>query len=205
MLHDRTFLASLQSKVASIATYGASNGIAQKLVQLAAPGVPDTYQGSETWDLRLVDPDNRRPIDYGALRALLRDVEGAKPRALLDSFADGRIKLHVVRAALSVRRSLPAVFLDGDYVPLAAADEIFAFRRAHAENEVVCAVVCRPHGVTEGRSPWPIADTLGERTVDLPPGRWRDALTGRELTTTEEPTMASRVFADLPVALLVKT
>ena len=96
---------------------GAVNGLAQTLLKLTAPGVPDTYQGCELWDLSLVDPDNRRPVDYELRRAYLE--QGADPAILLANWRDGRIKQRVVARTLALRRRHPDLFETGSYEPLA--------------------------------------------------------------------------------------
>jgi (1->4)-alpha-D-glucan 1-alpha-D-glucosylmutase len=208
-LGDAAFLESLDAKANAIATHGASNGLAQVLLKVASPGVPDTYQGSETWDLRLVDPDNRAPVDYGALREALAALEGASVRDLLDEFRDGRLKLHVLSRALRLRRKLPAVFLEGDYRPIEAGDEIVAFARTHATGAVICAVTRQPYRATGGRAPWACGDVWGapddpkRRLLGLPEGRWRDVLADRVLVSDGGGTAAADVFQELPVALLV--
>lgn len=210
VLADEAFLESLEAKSTAIATYGASNGLAQVVLKIASPGVPDTYQGSETWDLRLVDPDNRSPVDYAALRRALASLDGANVRDLVACFRDGRIKLHVLSRALRLRRTMPGVFLEGDYRPIDAGEEIVAFVREHDTGTVACAATRFPYRVTGGRAPWACGDVWGapgdpnRRVVALPPGRWRDAL-GTERNVVVGPTgiAAADLFSDLPVALLV--
>jgi (1->4)-alpha-D-glucan 1-alpha-D-glucosylmutase len=203
ILADEAFLESLEAKATAIATYGASNGLAQTLLRIASPGIPDTYQGSETWDLRLVDPDNRAPVDYARLRDDLTSLENADIRDLVAGFRDGRVKLHVLTRALRLRRAEPGVFIEGDYQPLEAGEEIVAFMREHDGRRVVCAVTRLPYRVTGGRAPWACNDVWGERRVTLPAGRWRDWLTDRELVSTDDGIAAADLFHDLPVALLV--
>jgi (1->4)-alpha-D-glucan 1-alpha-D-glucosylmutase len=204
MLADQRFVSSVKAKVDEIATHGASNGLGQVLLKIASPGIPDTYQGSETWDLRLVDPDNRGPVDYVALRRALREIEGKPVRELVEGFRDGRVKLHVVRAALQLRRARPEIFIDGDYTPVDAGEEVVAFSRHHASGTAFCAVTIRPWRVTGGRAPWAIGDTWGDRVIAVPPGRWRDALTGREHNVGNQGLAAAKLFELLPVTLLTK-
>ncbi|HVH43179.1 MAG TPA: malto-oligosyltrehalose synthase [Labilithrix sp.] len=206
VLADEAFLESLESKTSAIATYGASNGLAQTLLKVASPGVPDVYQGSETWDFRLVDPDNRSPVDYASLREQLASLAGPSVRELVGSFRDGRVKLHVLSRALRLRREMPAVFVEGHYRPIDAGDEIVAFLREHATGMVACAVTRRPYGVTGGKAPWACGDVWGDRKVDIPEGRWRDALgDDREIVVPSGGVAAEELFRDLPVALLVST
>lgn len=204
ILADEAFLESLETKTTAIATYGASNALAQVVLKIASPGIPDTYQGSETWDFRLVDPDNRTEVDYARLRKDLASLEGANVRDLIASFRDGRVKLHVLSRGLRLRRTKPRVFLEGDYRPIDAGDEVIAFVREHDAGAIVCAVTRFPYRVTGGRAPWACGDVWGDRTIAVPEGRWRNALThDRELTVGPDGLAASELFRDLPVALLV--
>ncbi len=204
LLADEAFLESLEAKTNAIATYGASNGLAQVVLKIASPGIPDTYQGSETWDYRLVDPDNRGDVDYARLRRDLASLEGASVRDLVGSFRDGRIKLHCLSRGLKLRRSKPRIFVEGDYRPIDAGDEIIAFVREHDAGAVVCAVTRFPYRVTGGRAPWACGDVWGDRTIAIPEGRWRDALAqDREVTVGSSGLPVADLFRDLPVALLV--
>jgi (1->4)-alpha-D-glucan 1-alpha-D-glucosylmutase len=119
--------------VQRIAPAGALNGLSQALLRITSPGVPDLYQGTESWDFSLVDPDNRRPVDF-AWRAAVLDAD-APPADLLRDWKDGRVKQAVVHRALRFRASHPALFADGSYVPVKveghAADSVLAFARQH--------------------------------------------------------------------------
>ncbi len=204
LLADEAFLESLDAKATAIATYGASNGLLQVVLKIASPGVPDTYQGTETWDFRLVDPDNRTPVDYARLRKDLASLEGANVRELARSFRDGRIKLHVLSRGLRLRRAKSRIFLEGDYRPIDAGDEIVAFAREHDAGAVVCAGTRFPYRVTGGRAPWACGDVWGDRTIAIPEGRWRDVLTDdREIAVGPNGLPLATLFRDLPVALLV--
>jgi (1->4)-alpha-D-glucan 1-alpha-D-glucosylmutase len=179
---DAEFRASLDAFVASIRDRGWVNAVAQKLVQLTMPGVPDVYQGSELWDLSLVDPDNRRPVDYELRRRTLRELDGmtaAEAWARRDD-GPGHAKLLVVRESLRMRRSMPGVFASGSYVPLDGGDGAVAFVRG---DRVVTAV----------------PRSRGDVSVALPPGRWVDRFTGS--TFEGEARIATDEF---PVALLVR-
>jgi (1->4)-alpha-D-glucan 1-alpha-D-glucosylmutase len=122
---------------------GAANGLAQTLLKLTAPGVPDIYQGTEYWDLSLVDPDNRRPVDFAARETSLNDES---LDALAATWPDGRIKQAVIARVLEVRRAAPPLFADGSYVPIAAegplARHVLAFARILGD-EIAVTVVCR--------------------------------------------------------------
>ncbi len=148
--------------VQAIAPAGAVNGLAQALLRTTVPGVPDLYQGTDLWDFSLVDPDNRRPVDYG-LRAL-------RPEPDLPSLAaewrDGRIKQHVIRQALELRRAAPSLFLQGDYRPIAVegagSRSILAFSRQSGQKWMVVMV------------PRLISGQLAESGLSLAPDTWRD-------------------------------
>ncbi|PCC72650.1 maltooligosyl trehalose synthase [Nannocystis exedens] len=192
-----------------ISTHGAVNGLAQVCLKLASPGVPDTYQGGELWDFSLVDPDNRRPVDYERRRQALADIRArasdpvARARELLASYLDGRIKLMVLHLALQHRRQQRALYLEGSYVPLSAGRHVVAFRRAHGDQELVCVVPRLAYTLTGGRRPWPLGAAWGEQTLELErAATWRDLFTGAEHRGDGVP--LADVFAELPVSLLVR-
>ncbi len=178
----------VEAFVGEIAGFGRSNSLSAKLLQLAAPGVPDVYQGTELWDLSLVDPDNRRPVDYGVRRALLSRIDaGWTP----DVDETGAAKLLVTSRALRLRRDRPDLFTR--YTPLpaagAAADHAVGFDRGGA-----IAVATRLPAGLAARGGW------GDTVMLLPPGVWRDELTGRRHDGGETP--LSDLLAVYPVALL---
>ena len=182
---------SIEAFVAGITVPGWSNAVGQKLVQLTMPGVPDTYQGTEVWDNSLVDPDNRRPVDFGARATLLARLDDGWIPGLDPS---GGAKLLVTSRALRLRRDRPDLF--GDYLPLVAdgphAGNVFGYDRGGA----VTVVTRRPVALAESGG-WTDADA-----VTVPDGQWRDVLTGALL---DGPTLAvSALFESLPVALLVR-
>jgi (1->4)-alpha-D-glucan 1-alpha-D-glucosylmutase len=178
---DGPVAAELTSLVARLDECGRSDSLGQKLVQLTAPGVPDVYQGTELADDSLVDPDNRRPVDYGVRREALR--------AMTDP------KIRVVAAALRLRRERPDTFTCGGYRPVLAAgsarEHVVAFLRG---DDVLVAV-----------SRWTVrlADTgWGDTSLALQDGDWTDRLTGLRFSGRVE---LADLYADLPVALLEKT
>ncbi len=179
-----------------VAAPGWSNALAAKLVAITAPGVCDVYQGSELWEQSLVDPDNRRPVDFERRSRLLDEVASAPaawPRALDD---DGRAKLRVTSAALRLRRDRPELF--SGYAPVAAtgpaAEHVLAFARGGA----VTLATRLPVGLAE-QGGW------GETTLVLPEGRWTDVLShgAADLVGGGQVRVAD-LLADLPVALLVR-
>lgn len=175
---------------------GWSNALAAKLVALTIPGVPDIYQGSELWEQSLVDPDNRRPVDLDLRADLLGAVDDGAGVRLTGSVDDaGAAKLLVVRRALRLRRDRPELFTG--YAPVqatgAAAGHVVAFDRGGA----VTVATRLPLGLAAGGG-W------GDTRLDLPPGRWRDELTGALLDTATTTAEVGRLLATYPVALLVR-
>ncbi|OBI41153.1 malto-oligosyltrehalose synthase [Mycobacterium sp. E796] len=175
---DGPVAGQLTELVAQLNPHAASDALGQKLLALTVPGTPDVYQGTELWDDSLVDPDNRRAVDYGVRRAALNDLQHPKIR--------------VVATALRVRRSRPETFLRGGYRPVLAdgeaADHVVAFRRG---DDVLVAVT---------RWTVRLAETgWGNTVVPLPEGTWTDALSG---AVASGATSAAQLFSDLPVVLL---
>ena len=201
------FLADLGAFVAGIAPAGAANGLAQLLLKLTAPGVPDVYQGTERWDFSLVDPDNRRPVDFAALAARL-DGAGA-PAEAIGAWPDGAVKAALLARALAVRARAPELFARGDYRPLAVAGRraahVLAFARALGEEGplAVVVVVRRVAGLIAGSPVVPPA-AWGDTEV-MVPAAWRrrplaDALGGAKLSGDRLP--VHEVLRELPVGLL---
>ncbi|HEX4498841.1 MAG TPA: malto-oligosyltrehalose synthase, partial [Thermoanaerobaculia bacterium] len=197
VLGDAAFVADLKAFVAPLVEPGRINSLTQTLLKLAAPGVPDLYQGSELWDLSLVDPDNRRPVDYDLRRRLLAELkEGMTPEAILARMDDGLPKLWLTHRALQLRRRLPEAFdARGSYEPLQVsgprADHAIAFARG---GEVAVVVP---------RLPLRLGGDWEDTTVALPPGSWRDELTGEEVAGGERP--VAELLARFPVALLARS
>jgi len=114
------FLPSFLPVVQEIARLGAINSLTQTLLKLTSPGVPDIYQGNETWDFSLVDPDNRRPVDYQRRREMLESLSASTPHELIQNWPDGRIKMFLTQRVLQLRREHVDLFQRGDYLALAA-------------------------------------------------------------------------------------
>ncbi|HEY7873977.1 MAG TPA: malto-oligosyltrehalose synthase, partial [Actinomycetota bacterium] len=192
-LGDRVFLADLEDFVAPLIEPGRINSLAQLLLKLTVPGVPDVYQGTELWDLSLVDPDNRRPVDYARRATLLDEIAAMSPSAAWARADEGAPKLLVLTKALGVRARRPEWFdqratYRGLDAAGAKAEHVVAYARAESVVAVVPRLMLRLGGE------W--ADT----TIDLPPGQWRD-----ELSATGALSGAVRVadlLVELPVALL---
>jgi (1->4)-alpha-D-glucan 1-alpha-D-glucosylmutase len=188
-----------------IARLGAINALAQVVLKLTAPGVPDIYQGNEIWDYSLVDPDNRRPVDYQLRRAMLDALANATPEEMLRAWPDGRIKLFVTQRLLCLRRDHPELFRQGSYVPLtvtgAHADSCVAFAREHASAWLVVVV---PR--VSSRVGFPPLGTLWQDTsVELPEvaalGGATDVFTGRELRLEGRTLKVAEAMATFPLAV----
>jgi (1->4)-alpha-D-glucan 1-alpha-D-glucosylmutase len=188
------FISSIEEFVRLALAPGRINSLSQTLLNCIAPGIPDTYQGSELWALHLVDPDNRRPVDYETRSALLAEIESGIPlEQILARMDSGLPKLWVLHKALNLRRSHPEFFAMGaDYTPLMVAgrkqDHVIAFLQAGR----IAAIVPR----------WnlKLANNWSGTSVHLPNGRWKNLLTGDLLNGGSIPmqTMLQR----FPVALL---
>ena len=215
------FLADFEAWVAPIADAGLLNALAQTLLKLTCPGVPDIYQGNELWDWSLVDPDNRRPVDYEARSALLHSLDQpsapahpdqrAHVRELIDTRRDGRIKLFLTQCVLHFRSAHAELFDTGDYTALESSgvrsEHVCAFARTTSDQVMLVVVPRLLHRLTAG-TPWAADGSVwGETTLVLPEtlggSCYRNILTGEELASegsAELPLHA--LFATLPFALL---
>jgi (1->4)-alpha-D-glucan 1-alpha-D-glucosylmutase len=138
-----TMLEDIDRFARRVAQHGRWNSLSQLLLKIASPGIPDFFQGMEIWQETLVDPDNRRPVDFTPLRSLLDQVRNGHPVGL-ESGGDGRIKMFVTHAALEARRRCPDLFAAGNYLPLEVrgkfADCVFAFARSEGESRALVIV-----------------------------------------------------------------
>jgi (1->4)-alpha-D-glucan 1-alpha-D-glucosylmutase len=195
VMADETFLADLADFVAGLVPAGRVNSLAQTLIKLTAPGVPDIYQGTELWDLSLVDPDNRRPVDFTVRRKRLAELENLRVDDILARMDEGLPKLWLIRQSLRVRRDRRELFgPHGSYQPLSArgpkAEHVVAFVRGQD------AITVAPRWMLRLDGDW------GDTTLPLPAGRWRNSLTGDEWLGGE--TRLDEILARFPVALLVR-
>jgi (1->4)-alpha-D-glucan 1-alpha-D-glucosylmutase len=201
------------------------NSLSQTLLKATAPGVPDIYQGNELWDFSLVDPDNRRLVDFALRRRLLRQVlsrvEGGatvRPevaRELLANREDGRIKMFVTALALRCRREQRGLFSVGEYLPVevrgAQQDHLFAFARRHGGRTAVVVVPRLITRLTATSEEFPLGVKVwGDTRLSLPgdgPARYRNLFTGEVLACLVQEgrssLAAAAVLSDFPVALLL--
>jgi (1->4)-alpha-D-glucan 1-alpha-D-glucosylmutase len=221
-LGNEAFVSEMAAWASRVAPAGYCNALSRLLVHLTAPGTPDIYQGDEMWNFALVDPDNRRPVDFATRRSALDRIDtslvgGDAATAcaeMLEEAADGRIKIHVTRCALRARRETPAPFAGGTYTALETGGErhrnVFAFTRASEGVRVVTAVTRLPLSLA-GTATIPTGLAWGASAIIFPgsdvPHRWRCALTGLTVETQKAEgggaLLAREVFATLPVALLI--
>ncbi|MGJ4892433.1 malto-oligosyltrehalose synthase [Bradyrhizobium sp. HKCCYLRH3099] len=169
--HSAEFLQSLEIVAKRVALLGALNSLTQVTLKATMPGVPDFYQGTEFWDLSMVDPDNRRPVDFAAREQALRESEAPDWAALADHWPDGRIKLAWTRQLIKLRNEMPSMFTDGAYEPLEVsgrhADHIIAFARRRGREAVIVVAARTLSPFTDGGRVWPHADAF-DATVHLP-------------------------------------
>ncbi len=219
------FLADFLPFQREIARHGVYNSLSQVLLKIASPGIPDFYQGTELWDFSLVDPDNRRPVDYNMRAGFLagfqsiRGIQGSDQRRfvqeLLATVSDGRIKMYMTTVGLHYRRAHASLFLSGEYVPLKVEGtkkkHVCAFARIYEDRAVVAIVPVLLRGLCRETESFPFDPSLWEDTWVIVPS-WRPAscyqnlLTGEILSSTETEGKQSLRLAEIlgscPVALL---
>jgi len=200
-----------------VAHYGMLNSLSQTLIKMTAPGIPDFYQGTELWDLNLVDPDNRREVDYSLRKKYLDEIRTRSNREdvfdylaiLRNNVTDGRIKMLLVYKVLSARKENPTLFLEGEYTPIRVTgkhrDHIIAFSR---EYENMYAVTIAPRWLTSivdensiplGKKVW------GDTSVYLPPPRnrvWGNVVTGERVEKSGRVAVGD-ILTNYPAALLI--
>jgi (1->4)-alpha-D-glucan 1-alpha-D-glucosylmutase len=194
------------------------NSLAETLLKLTSPGVPDIYQGQELFDFSLVDPDNRRPVDFAIAESQLEDLERreASPelcRELLEHWTDGRLKLWTTQRALCTRAELSEVFRHGDYTALLTEgdrrEHVVAFAKTHERGAALVAVPRLNFTMLNGEPRLAQAGDWGNTRLLAPKefaGReFRNTLTGENLAVPENgELLCSEVFASFPVALLIR-
>jgi (1->4)-alpha-D-glucan 1-alpha-D-glucosylmutase len=214
------FLEKFRIVLAPLARLGLYNSLSMALLKFACPGVPDIYQGNEVWDFSLVDPDNRRPVDYAARNAALARMRemapqstlaGAQLRSLIESPGDGLAKLYVTWRMLAMRREDHAVFRDGDYTPLATegarVDHVVAFAR-RLKGRGVIVIAGRLYGALSANGETlPVGEAWKDTGVMLPflaeGTPLRHAFTGETLRAGSAGLRLSQACADFPLAVLV--
>ncbi|MNM24077.1 Maltooligosyl trehalose synthase [compost metagenome] len=201
---------SLADAAALIACPGALNGLVQTLLRMTVPGLPDLYQGNEYWDFSLVDPDNRRPVDYACRRRTLDDR--APLNELLTQWRDGRVKQTLVARVLDCRQAHPELFRRGDYLPLSVqgrhADKVVAFARlGDGERAIVIAPRLASGLLGSAATPLIPAQNWDDTRLILPfgfsPATWTGLFGNAAVSPTRELKL-SAVLAEFPVNLLIE-
>jgi (1->4)-alpha-D-glucan 1-alpha-D-glucosylmutase len=202
ILTSATFRESLAALALEIAYFGMFNSIAQVVLKTCSPGVPDFYQGSEHWDLTLVDPDNRRPIDYSLRKNLLQKLESATASGLLKTWNSGAIKLFATTSALRIRAAHPALTA-GDYrriqISGAKSNHIISFSRTSGKSTLHIAVPRFIRTLTGGKQTYPTAADWLDTRLNFAGARFRNLLTNEEHTTLA----AADIFKSFPAAILL--
>ena len=218
-LDGNLFVEDLRAALPPFIRWGAYNTLSMVLLKMSSPGVPDIYQGEELLELALVDPDNRRPVDYARRRDLLGQLDAIAAAddshkavaALCQCPEDGRAKLWVIRQALLLRQQDPELFARGDYRPLAASGErarhVVAFAREHNGRTLVAVAARLYAGLQLDPAMPPVGEIWADTAVELPAApagtRWRDVLSGQRFDAATSLPLP-RLFAVLPVALLLR-
>jgi (1->4)-alpha-D-glucan 1-alpha-D-glucosylmutase len=212
------FLAHLKDFVRPVAFFGAMNSLAQIVLKITAPGVPDVYQGNELWEFRLVDPDNRYSVDFAARKQLLESLQERAGsghlthlcRELLSEHQDGRIKLWTTMRGLNFRQDHSALFRSGNYIPLSASndkhDHLVAFARVRNGEMVIVAVPRLSYALMRGRAQPPIGDAWGNAELVLPAEaagmRLVNIFTNEIINADGRALPCRDIFAHFPVAVL---
>jgi len=204
------FLEDFSSTCQSIFVAGALNGLTLTLLKLMAPGVPDLYQGSELWDFSLVDPDNRRPVDFDRRSRLLNEIRTWDQKKLLSDWPSGAIKMRLLMVGLAYRKRCPELFSDGAYLPLRAenalANHVVAFARC-LDGDAAIAVAPRLVSALLSGQTQPIVppDIWEDTCIVLPEQlsgkRWLN-LTNKQTINGETSLRLSEILNTFPVALL---
>ena len=213
---ENQFLEKLRSFQQWIAHYGILNSLSQTLLKITAPGVPDFYQGTELWDLSLVDPDNRRPVDFQQRWTWLQEIEQrcqidilSLISELIANCEDGRIKLFLIARALAARNQHLELFQQGAYIPLEVIgqyqDHIVAFAR-HQGDTTAIAIVPRFFTSLVQPDTFPLGEQVWVDTrIEIPQGLqadWQDVITGQEISESDAIAIG-QALQYFPVALLV--
>jgi (1->4)-alpha-D-glucan 1-alpha-D-glucosylmutase len=192
-----------------VARFGVLNSLSQLVLTLTAPGVPDLYQGGDLWDLNMVDPDNRRPVDFAARERLLAEIQAPdadRMRHWLANWQDGRIKLAIATAVLRCRRQNADLFRQGGYEPIAVegSQHLIAFARRNGSRSCVVLAGRMFTSVTQDASRYDGAALFSDARIEVRdlPETLTDVLTGRTLSSAGGLRLGE-ILADLPVAVLL--
>jgi Maltooligosyl trehalose synthase len=196
VMADDEFRGDLQTFIecSQLVALGRTASLAQTTLLLTCPGVPDLYQGAEVWDLSLVDPDNRRPVDYAHRQRLLAEVRNAAPAQVLARMDDGAPKIWLIARLLEQRRRRPELFESSGYVPLAAVGSKARHVVSFVRDDLLVVV---PRLLIGLGTDW------GDTNIDLPVGLWIDLLTGAQ-QPGGAPVALDQILQAFPVAVLAR-
>jgi (1->4)-alpha-D-glucan 1-alpha-D-glucosylmutase len=206
------FLDDLEQLRKKVAWFGMFNSLSQTLLKLASPGVADVYQGNELWDFSLVDPDNRRPVNFELRHRFMASILNgsrnriALTRDLLANAEDGRIKLYVTQRLLCLRRERPTLFVGGSYTPLRGNPHVAAFARAADGQTLVVVAPIQIATLLRGNQVAPTGqDVWRDERINVPGARYENLFTGQSLTVEDNSLKLADVLANFPVAALLST
>src|SRR5262249_3842409 len=221
---ENPFVSLMEQFMPPVAFFGAINSLEQTLLKLTSPGSPDMHQGTDLWDFSLVDPDNRRPVDYDTRREFMKELYSAQSgdlnilcEDLLRNYHDGRIKMWTIMPTLRFRRHNPELFRYSTYLPLEVTDKqehVCAFARTlpgpqHTKHSSVIVIVPRlSYTLMRGKIQAPLGEVWEQAELklpeNLPSSSFENVYTGEKLQRTEAGTLLCReIFARFPVAVLV--
>jgi (1->4)-alpha-D-glucan 1-alpha-D-glucosylmutase len=206
-----SFLRLITEFVQKIAFFGAINSLSQTLIKLTAPGVPDVYQGQELFDFSMVDPDNRRTVDFSLRERVLNEMDGDESgwsdrcAEMLRNWTDGRAKMWVTYKALKARKQFRDLFDNGSYTPLrtsgAKSQHVVAYARTLGERSVVVLFPRFTHTLMNGEMRQPLGNAWGDTKVAIPEGEFRNVLTGETFNGGDA--MCAELLRTFPVVLAV--
>lgn len=200
------FQKALTPLAEEIAHLGAWNSLTETILKCTVAGVPDFYQGTEIWDFSLVDPDNRRPVDYTLRRQLLESLSSTSPEELIADWKSGRIKLYIIQRLLQFRRNHAEFFQSADYVPLflqgEKADHLIAFSRTY-HDQVLLVIVPR---LTAKLGTVPIGNVWADTRLDSASlvGHWVDLLTDEIHNFQQQEILIAKTLTCFPFTVLFR-
>lgn len=208
LAENQEFWQSFAEFKTKIAFYGVLNSLSQTLLKITCPGIPDFYQGTELWDFSLVDPDNRRPVNYSQRHEFLEGMDAAKLEELKSNYSDGRLKLWLTQRALQIRNKYKQLYLQGEYLPLEVegkwANHVIAFARRQSGKALI-TIVGRHFTSLHAASVYPVGEAIwGDTCVNIPPNWskiWQDTLSDQKISNSSQLGIG-QIFTTLPIALL---
>ena len=214
-LNNEEFRQSFDAFSKKIAYYGVIKSLGQSLLKIAAPGIPDIYQGSELWDLSYVDPDNRRPVDYttreeylSSFRRMKKEEKGKQLKEFKKNYGNGKLKMYSLHKALMERRENQELFEHGEYQPLKISgrkdEEFLAFARHNEKQWYVVVIPVLVTEIFEEKEFKPFEKVMQDHWLSLPkdaPVKWENVFTGEKLKA-EDSFLLKDLFKEFPVAFL---